>query len=151
MNIIYNKENMEKIGEVITNHSISLDDAIDLLGAVRLEKVNSDDPDFLIDGKEIWYDDLEMVNDDNYLKEITAFRLNKEALVKNGSGREVYSLNCVETETIAEFLRCRDDWGDLNEYVSELARRADINPDDYDGFDDLCKDITDKLGIDPIW
>lgn len=58
--VIFNKKTMEKVGEVFTNHSINLTDAIDLLDADRLEVVNIDDPDIMIDGKEYWSEDLDV-------------------------------------------------------------------------------------------
>ena len=65
--IVYNKQNQEKVGEIRTNHSISLDDAIELLDAERIEVVNSDDADLMINGKEVWSNDLDMMLEEEYL------------------------------------------------------------------------------------
>jgi hypothetical protein len=69
--IVYNKQNQKKVGEVRTNHSISLDDAIELLDAERLEVVNSDDADLMIDGKEVWSDALDMMLEEDYLDSLS--------------------------------------------------------------------------------
>ena len=52
------KANEEFVAEVITNHSITDDQAIELAGFEKLEKENFDDPDYKYNGKELWFDDL---------------------------------------------------------------------------------------------
>ena len=49
------------VAEFSTNHSISLDDAIKRCEFEKLGKVNIDDPDYKYEGKEYWYDDLELI------------------------------------------------------------------------------------------
>lgn len=56
---IINKNTQEVIAEITTNHSMSLDEALDLV-AEPLEKENPWDPDYQINGQEIWYDDCEI-------------------------------------------------------------------------------------------
>lgn len=51
-----------------TNHSMTLDEALDLVGAEPLEAENSCDPDYILNGVELWYDDLDLVPD-NYGEE----------------------------------------------------------------------------------
>ena len=96
--IIYKKETYEKVGEVITNHSISLDEALDLLGAEKLQIENPWDPDYLIDGKEIWYDDLEMTADDDF--DFNFHQLLNKCIVPNGSGRKCFSLAMLDDDDI---------------------------------------------------
>ena len=52
-------------GETIAN---ILDEALDLVGAEPLEAENSCDPDYILNGVELWYDDLDLVPD-NYGEE----------------------------------------------------------------------------------
>lgn len=52
------KSGNDKIAELITNRSISLNDAINMLGMEQLEKNNADDPDYIYNGFELWFDDL---------------------------------------------------------------------------------------------
>lgn len=61
MTIIYNKNTNEIIAEITTNHSMSLDEAINLAGEF-IPMENIDDPNVLISGKEYWYDDLDLIN-----------------------------------------------------------------------------------------
>ena len=51
-----------------SNHSMTLDEALDLVGAEPLEAENSCDPDYILNGVELWYDDLDLVPD-NYGEE----------------------------------------------------------------------------------
>ena len=46
----------------------ALDEALDLVGAEPLEAENSCDPDYILNGVELWYDDLDLVPD-NYGEE----------------------------------------------------------------------------------
>ena len=61
MKIISN-ETGETIANILTNHSMTLDEAIDLVAE------NSCDPDYILNGVELWYDDLDLVPD-NYGEE----------------------------------------------------------------------------------
>lgn len=63
-----NDENGETIANILTNHSMTLDEALDLVGAEPLEAENSCDPDYILNGVELWYDDLDLVPD-NYGEE----------------------------------------------------------------------------------
>ena len=53
MKIISN-ETGETIANIITNHSMTLDEALDLVGAEPLEAENSCDPDYILNGVELW-------------------------------------------------------------------------------------------------
>lgn len=58
---IINKATGEIIAEIVANHSMTLDEALTFVSELEtLEKENPWDPDFEINGQEIWYDDLEM-------------------------------------------------------------------------------------------
>ena len=63
-----NHENGETIANILTNHSMTLDEALDLVGAEPLEAENSCDPDYILNGVELCYDDLDLVPD-NYGEE----------------------------------------------------------------------------------
>lgn len=52
------KSNDEFVAEVITNHSITNEEAFKLAGFEELETENIDDPDYSFEGRELWYDDL---------------------------------------------------------------------------------------------
>lgn len=67
MKIISNKTG-ETIANILANHSMTLDEALDLVGAEPLEAENSCDPDYILNGVELWYDDLDLVPD-NYGEE----------------------------------------------------------------------------------
>ena len=56
---IVNRMTREVVAEVITNHSISLDDAINLVGEYR--NPEADEADVFINDKEYWYCDLDLV------------------------------------------------------------------------------------------
>lgn len=58
---IINKATGEIIAEIVANHSMTLDEALTFVSGLETsEKENPWDPDFEINGQEIWYDDLEM-------------------------------------------------------------------------------------------
>lgn len=57
---IINKETGEKIASIITNHSMTLDEAIALVGEYHAEKAEDNEPEVEIKGKLYYYDDLEM-------------------------------------------------------------------------------------------
>lgn len=65
---IISNETGETIANILTNHSMTLDEALDLVGAEPLEAENSCDPDYILNGVELWYDDLDLVPD-NYGEE----------------------------------------------------------------------------------
>lgn len=52
MKIISN-ETGETIANILTNHSMTLDEALDLVGAEPLEAENSCDPDYILNGTTI--------------------------------------------------------------------------------------------------
>lgn len=108
--IIYNAEDLEKVGEVVTNHSISFDDALDLLGAERLEKEYFDDPDLSINGQEYWSDDLRMELADDYVN----------TLIYAGHPDEF------DNEHLATFVRNAGSWDEVNvpQCMEVLAKRA---------------------------
>ena len=56
---IVNRMTREVVSEVITNHSISLDDAINLVGEYR--NPEADEADVFINGKEYWHCDLDLI------------------------------------------------------------------------------------------
>ena len=51
----------ETITEIVTNHSMSLDEVLDLIGAERVDDPNAGDEDVIIDGKGYYYECLDMV------------------------------------------------------------------------------------------
>lgn len=61
---IISRYDKTKIAHIITNHSMTLDEAIDLMAYEIVDKEYDDDPDCIINGVECWYDDLDIVNDD---------------------------------------------------------------------------------------
>ena len=113
--IIFNKQTLEKIAEVRTNHSISLDEALDLIDVTRLEPVNVWDPDYLINGHEVWYDDLDMTLEEEYIKAKYDSLLDK-CIVPNASGRKCFSLAMLEDEDIRWIAEnCPADWLDVTD------------------------------------
>lgn len=67
--LIIRKSDNSIIAKVITNHSMTLDEAIDLMAEEYYEHepgVWTDDPDYRINGIDCWYDDLDLVNDDYF-------------------------------------------------------------------------------------
>lgn len=61
MNMIWNLYHEgELIEQFSTNHSISLQDAIELCGFIPNEKHNIDEADYIYNGVEIWLDCLEL-------------------------------------------------------------------------------------------
>lgn len=57
---IINTTNQETVAEIITNHSMTLDEAIELVGSI-LTAENPWDENVEIDGKLYFYDDLDLV------------------------------------------------------------------------------------------
>lgn len=55
--VLYNNYD-QKVGEVITNHSITKEECCILAGMNTLDKINPDDPDYERNGYFYWYDDL---------------------------------------------------------------------------------------------
>lgn len=60
---IISKETRETIAEILGGSRLTLDEALDLVGAEPLEAENPWDPDYSLDGRELWYDDLDLVPD----------------------------------------------------------------------------------------
>lgn len=54
----------EIIADILTNHSMSVEDAIDLLGG-EIHGENEDE-NVLIDGEWYYYDDLDYISDEEY-------------------------------------------------------------------------------------
>lgn len=134
--IIYTADGLEKIGEVVTNHSISFDDALDLLGAERIEIENPWDADLRIDGKEYWSDDLCVELEDEYI----------DALIRAGRANEC------STEDIETFVRNAGSWDEpgVQGCMQILATHAghtlwemyrDGNSDDVDVAMTFAEDI----------
>lgn len=57
---IINTVTGETVAEIITNHRITIDEALYCAGADKLEVENAGDPDYILNGKELWYDELEL-------------------------------------------------------------------------------------------
>ena len=58
---IINKINGEVIAEIITNHSMTIEEALELVGErFETDDPSFDDPDFIVDGEEVWVEDCEM-------------------------------------------------------------------------------------------
>lgn len=60
MFVIANKFTGEIVRHIVSNHSMSLDEAINLVGEF-VDMENIDDPNVVIDEKMYWYDDLDLV------------------------------------------------------------------------------------------
>lgn len=119
--VIYNTETMEKVGEVRTNHYISLDEAIELLDPVRLEKVD-DGPDYMIDGKEIWYSDLDILLDGEYEREAFCAKFNgllDKCVVPNASGRNCFTLSRLSDEDIQWMAEACPSWDWLTDVTDD--------------------------------
>ena len=63
---IINTVTNETVAEIVTNHSMTLDEAIECVGGEIINNMDderwSDDGDnVIIDGKRYWYDELDMV------------------------------------------------------------------------------------------
>ena len=59
---LINKANNEILCEILANHSMTIDEAIEFIpGLENLKKDDCTDPDYMVNGEEIWYDDIEMV------------------------------------------------------------------------------------------
>ena len=134
--VVYNKITFEQVGKLITSHSISLDDAIELLDTVRLEVVNSDDPDFMIDGKPCWYDDLEIALESEYTKAKYDALLDK-CVVPNASGRKCFSLAVLDDDDIRWIvdncpLDCLDVTDDGGNNLYEIAHEKGMILEDGD-------------------
>lgn len=98
--IVYDKTNFEKVAEVITNHSISIEDALRLIGAEYVEIENPWDADLIIDGKKYWSDDLEMELEDDYNVRKKFQALLDKCVTKNGSGHKCFSLAMLDDREI---------------------------------------------------
>ena len=98
--VVYDKNDLRKVGEVTTNHSISFDDALDLLGAERLEMVHIDDPDLIINGEKFWSDDLDIVLENYYNFRVKWNALLDKCVVPNASGRMCFSLAMLDDNDI---------------------------------------------------
>ena len=59
---IINTVTGQEIGHVVTNHSMTLDEALRLIGAEIINPEHPGDPDVLLDDQELWYDDLDLVS-----------------------------------------------------------------------------------------
>ena len=98
------------------------------------------------------YDDL--FGDDVTPLSVAWEKIDLEGHTNNGSGRCIFSIQNVSSETIAEMLRENNDWGDLDEYIDELADRAGVDIDDYEdeyGTGDIDRffiAIQNSLGVD---
>lgn len=57
---IINKVTGEVVAEIITNHGMTLDEAISLVGSF-IDQEYSDDPNVEINGTEYWSDDLDII------------------------------------------------------------------------------------------
>ena len=90
MKIISN-ETGETIANILTNHSMTLDEALDLVGAEPLEAENSCDPDYILNGVELWYDDLDLVPDS---WDITGQRHGSLTAIRPTDKRHLQSATC---------------------------------------------------------
>ena len=108
--IVYSEETLERIGEVITNHPISFDEALNLLGAERVEIENPWDADLRIDGKKYWSDDLCVELEEEYIA----------TLICAGKADEC------STEDIETFVRNAGSWDEpgVQECMQILAKDA---------------------------
>lgn len=56
---IVNTVTGETIAEILTNHSMTIDEALDLVGE-PYEREYDDDPDYIVNGKEVWIEECTM-------------------------------------------------------------------------------------------
>lgn len=52
--------NGEVIGDIITNHTMTLEQALKLIGAEFVNPERPDDPDVILYGKSYWMEDLKI-------------------------------------------------------------------------------------------
>lgn len=55
---IINTANNETVAEIITNHGMTMDEAIALVGEYSNDAAINGEPEVTIDGKQYYYDDL---------------------------------------------------------------------------------------------
>lgn len=56
---IINTVTNDTIAEIITNRSMTVEEALDLVGT-RVERVYDDDPDYVVDGREVWAEECDI-------------------------------------------------------------------------------------------
>ena len=56
---IININTDEIIAEIITNRSLTIEEALDLVGT-RVEREYHDDPDYIVNGCEVWIEECDM-------------------------------------------------------------------------------------------
>ena len=56
---IINTVTNDTIAEIITNRSMTVEEALDLVGT-RVERVYDDDPDYVVDGREVWVEECDI-------------------------------------------------------------------------------------------
>ena len=54
------KHEGKTIGEIVADRYLSIEDAMYILGADKLEVIESGDPDYMLKGSEIWYECIEI-------------------------------------------------------------------------------------------
>lgn len=57
---IMNTTTNEIIGTITTNHRMTVEEALELIGAEKTEG-GMDIPDYTLDGKEIWVEEIELI------------------------------------------------------------------------------------------
>lgn len=55
---IINMANGEIVAEILTNHSVTLDEALEIAGAEVVEQKYIDDPTHRLNGKDLWSEEL---------------------------------------------------------------------------------------------
>lgn len=58
--IIYNVITNEKIAEVVTNHSLTLDEALNLVTEAEPYLNEDNNMTYIVNGREVYYDDLDI-------------------------------------------------------------------------------------------
>lgn len=59
---IINTANNETVSEIITNHGMTMDEAIALVGEYSNDAAINGEPEVTIDGKQYYYDDLAIID-----------------------------------------------------------------------------------------
>lgn len=102
------------VATIVTNHTMSLDEAIDLVG-VRLQPENIGDPDVSINDEEYSYEDLDLIADGTKLYTIRPEYVESWTNLPEDEAKPV---------TMEEIERCAMEWdvpvSELMEQVEEI-------------------------------
>lgn len=125
--IIYKTDDMRKIGDVVTNHRITTEEALNFLDAKPLDKNDPWDPDYILDGKELWLDDLDMCLAEDYKFRVQYSAGESRGIIRDGKIMPAdYMLAKIgETELYAEAETIDINRDDNYEWLkAEILRQA---------------------------